>query len=131
MIIDDQLLDVVQKSARQTERLRMHFDLRNDDTDCSQRMLNVMEVGTVLPIHRHHTSSETVVLLRGHIIERFYDDDGGVIAEFDLNPSEGRYGVNVPNHVWHNFEVIEPSALFEAKDGRYMPCGKDDILIIK
>ena len=94
-------------------------------------MLNVLEVGTILPIHRHHTSSETVVLLRGHIIERFYDDSGVVIESYDLNPLEGRYGVQVPAHVWHNFEVLEPSAIFEAKDGPYSPCEEADLLHIE
>lgn len=128
MFIDDNLLNQVQESARQSARLRMHFDLRNSPIDLSQRMLNVLEVGTKLPIHRHHTSSETVILLRGHIIERFYDNNGKVIATYDLNLKEGRYGVQVPVHVWHNFEVIEPSAIFEAKDGAYSPCEEVDLL---
>lgn len=131
MIIDDALLDKVRVLAQQSIRKRMHYDLRNTENDQSQRMLNVLEVGTVLPIHRHHKSTETVFLIKGHIVERFYDDAGRVIAEYDLNPVEGRYGVDVPNHVWHNFEVLEPSVIFETKDGCYMPCGESDILKVE
>lgn len=131
MIVDDSFLDRVRCQAQLSERKRMHYDLRNTEEDQSQRMLNILEVGTVLPIHRHHLSTETVFLVRGHIIERFYDDNGAIIAEYDLNPREGRYGVNVPNHVWHNFTVIEPSVIFEAKDGCYMPCEEVDIMRIE
>lgn len=124
MYVDDELIGQVAKEAQKSPRLRMHYDFRDSEEEGAQRMMNVMEVGTVLTIHRHLNSSETVILLRGHIIERFYDDNGSITAEYDLCPREGRYGVQVPKGVWHNFEVLEPSALFEAKDGRYFPLGE-------
>lgn len=127
LLIDDAMLDSVQLAAKASERLRMHYDLRNTAGDCSCRMLNVMEVGTLMPIHRHRNTSETIVLLRGHIIEHFYDDMGNVIAEYDINPEKGRYGLQIPAGVWHSFDVVTPSALFEAKDGAYIPCAACDI----
>lgn len=91
-------------------------------------MLNALEVGTVLPIHRHRNSSETQVLLRDRIDVMFYDDNGVEIERFHLDPRNGMYAVNVPIGQWHNLEVIEPAVIFEAKDGAYAPL-TDEVVI--
>lgn len=128
MLIDDRLLDELMKEAAESPRLRMNRDMRNSAEDNSQRMLNALEVGTVLPIHRHRTSSETQVLLRGRIDVMFYDDNGMEIERFHLDPRNGMYAVNVPIGQWHNLEVIEPAVIFEAKDGAYAPLAEEDVI---
>jgi cupin fold WbuC family metalloprotein len=128
MLIDDRLLDELMKEAAESPRLRMNRDMRNSAEDKSQRMLNALEMGTVLPIHRHRTSSETQVLLRGRIDVIFYDDNGVEIERFHLDPRKGMYAVNVPIGQWHNLEVIEPAVIFEAKDGAYAPLAEEDVI---
>ncbi len=128
MLIDDILLDEIMKEAAVSPRLRMNRDMRNSAEDKSQRMLNALEVGTVMPIHRHRNSSETQVLLRGKIDVIFYDDNGVEIERFHLNPLNGMYAVNVPIGQWHNLEVIEPAVIFEAKDGAYAPLAEEDVI---
>lgn len=128
MILNDELLNGVAAEARLSDRLRMNRDLRNSAGDTSQRMLNALEVGTVLPVHRHRTTSETQILLRGRIDVMFYDDAGRETGRFHLDPRSGMYGVDVPAGQWHNLEVIEPAVIFEAKDGAYAPLAPDDIL---
>ena len=81
MIIDKQLLDTISSRAKANPRLRQNYDLRNSENDNSQRMLNALEPGTVMPIHRHRNTSETVVIVRGSLIERFYDEEGNVTEE--------------------------------------------------
>ena len=128
MLIDDRLLDELMKEAAESPRLRMNRDMRNSAEDKSQRMLNALEMGTVLPIHRHRTTSETQVLLRGRIDVMFYDDKGEEIERFHLDPRKGMYAVNVPIGQWHNLEVIEPAVIFEAKDGAYAPLAEEDVI---
>ena len=128
MLIDDRLLDELMKEAAESPRLRMNRDMRNSAEDKSQRMLNALEMGTVLPIHRHRTSSETQVLLRGRIDVIFYDDNGVEIERFHLDPRKGMYAVNVPIGQWHNLEVIESAVIFEAKDGAYAPLAEEDVI---
>lgn len=128
MLIDDSLLDEVASEARISERLRMNRDMRNSASDSSQRMLNALEIGTVLPIHRHTTTSETQLLLRGRIDVMFYDNLGRETERFHLNPKNGKYGVNIPIGQWHNLEVLEPAVIFEAKDGPYKPLEPEDVL---
>lgn len=128
MYIDESLLDNLLEAARQNPRKRMNLDLRNSSEDGSQRMLNALEPDTVLPIHRHRSSSETVVLLRGRMDEIFYDDEKREIARFRLNPQEGRYGLNIPAGQWHGIEVLEPTVIIEMKDGRYAPLSPEDVL---
>ena len=106
----------------------MNRDMRNSPADTSQRMLNALEVGTVLPIHRHTTTSETQLLLRGKIDVMFYDDLGHETQRFRLDPYNGMYGVDIPIGQWHSLEVIEPAVIFEAKDGPYKPLAPEDIL---
>lgn len=127
MLIDDRLLDEISSMAKNSERLRMNRDMRNSEEDGSQRMLNALEIGTVLPVHRHPSSSETQILLRGRIDVIFYDDNRNEIQRFHLDPTKGMYGVDVPAGMWHNLVVIEPAVIFEAKDGKYEPLKQEDV----
>lgn len=128
MLIDKKLFDSLMQSAAASPRLRMNMDLRNSPEDKSQRMLNALEVGTVMPVHRHRVTSETQLLLKGVIDVMFYDDSGAERERFRLDPAHGKYGVNIPAGQWHSLEVIEPAVLFEAKDGAYVPLSEDDIM---
>ena len=128
MVFDKDFLDELQNQARLNIRKRMNYDLRNSSEDGSQRMLNALEPGTVLPIHRHRHSSETVVLLRGRMDEVFYDDQKREIARYHLNTQEDCYGLNIPVGQWHGIEVFEPSIIVEMKNGSYNPICKEDVL---
>ena len=129
MIIDQQALDELTARAKDSPRLRMNLDLRNSPADQSQRMLNAIEPGTVLPIHRHRTTTETVVCLRGHFVEYFYDADGRLTDTIDMVP--GGTLINIPAGQWHNLESLESgTVLLEVKDGAYEPIGPEDILIV-
>ena len=128
MIFDNTVFDALMSEAAASPRLRMNMDLRNSQEDGSQRMLNALEVGTVMPIHRHRSTSETQLLLRGVIDVMFYDDSGRETQRFRLDPLNGSYGVNIPAGQWHSLEVIEPAVLFEAKDGPYAPLTEEDIM---
>ena len=127
MIIDQSILDGLTAQAKASPRLRMNMDLRNSPEDQSQRMLNAIEPGTVLPIHRHRTSSETVVCLRGHFEEFFYDAEGRLTDTIDMVP--GGAVINIPIGQWHNLKSLESgTVLLEVKDGLYEPIGDEDIL---
>ncbi len=127
MIIDQQALDELTARAKASPRLRMNLDLRNSPADQSQRMLNAIEPGTVLPIHRHRTTSETVVCIRGHFEEYFYDVTGARTAVVDMVP--GGNILNIPIGWWHSLRSLESgTVLLEVKDGSYEPIGEDDIL---
>ena len=127
MIIDQQALDKLTARAKDSPRLRMNLDLRNSPADQSQRMLNAIEPGTVLPIHRHRTTTETVVCLRGHFVEYFYDAEGRLTDTIDMVP--GGTLINIPAGQWHNLESLESgTVLLEVKDGAYEPIGEEDIL---
>ena len=124
--IDKRLLDALKDQAKASPRLRMNCDMRNSSEDTSQRMLNALLPGTQVPIHRHETTDESVICLCGRLEEIFYEEcascEGGFkeIARYMLCPSEGKYGIQVPAGMWHSIHVIEPSAIFEAKDGAYL-----------
>lgn len=140
LINKDSLVDLHKKAA-ESERLRMNFDLRTTAEDTSQRMLNALEVGTKVPIHRHLTTSETVICLEGCLDWVFYEElpnmdaggpihDGEIaqdetnfreIARFQVCPREGTYGIQVPLGAWHSVIAHEPSTILEAKDGPYIP----------
>ena len=129
MIIDQHILDDLTAQAKASPRLRMNLDLRNSPEDFSQRMLNAIEPGTVLPIHRHRTSSETVVCLRGHFEEYFYDDSGALTAVIDMVP--GGTLVNIPAGRWHSLRSLESgTVLLECKDGKWEPLGEGDVMTI-
>lgn len=127
MEINDKLLDELLSQAETNERRRVNFDLRNGDGDTSQRMLNALQPGTQVPIHRHTATNETVILLRGHVTELFYNEKGIECGRYELNPAKGVYGVQVPVGVWHTLVVHEPSVIIEMKDGAYVPITMDDI----
>lgn len=127
MIIDQPLLDSLTAQAKASPRLRMNLDLRNSPADQSQRMLNAIEPGTVMPIHRHQHSSETCICLRGHFEENFYDENGNLIETIDMVP--GGVVLNIEVGQWHNLKSLESgTVLFEAKDGPYTPLEKEDLL---
>ena len=127
MQITQTLLDNLTEQAKASPRLRMNLDLRNSPEDGSQRMLNAIEPGTVLPIHRHRTTSETVVCLRGHFEEYFYDVNGQLTDTIDMVP--GGTLINIPAGQWHNLRSLESgTVLLECKDGAYKPLGEEDIL---
>lgn len=128
MILNDNLFDDILKRAEKSPRLRMNMDLRNSGEDNSQRMLNVLLPGTAVPIHRHCETSETTMIVRGKLFMVFYDDMGGQIERYLLDPTVGNYGVQIPKRQWHSVEVIEPSVIFEVKDGPYLPLEPEDIL---
>ena len=127
MVINKGILDNLTAQAKASPRLRMNLDLRNSSEDGSQRMLNVIEPGTVMPIHRHRKSSETVVCIRGHFEEYFYDEAGNLTDTFDMLP--GGLIVNEPIGQWHSLKSLESgTVLFECKDGAYAPLGIEDLL---
>ena len=127
MIIDKSILDDLTRRAQNSPRLRMNFDMRNTPDDKSQRMLNAIEPGTVMPIHRHMGSSETCLCIRGHFVEYFYDEKGNVTDTFDMLP--GGLIINVPIGQWHNLKSLESgTVLFECKDVAYEPQRPEDVL---
>ena len=129
MIISKELLDELSSRAKASSRLRMNMDLRNTASDGSQRMLNALEPGTILPIHRHHESTETVVIIRGKIQWIFYDDRGNEIERVTLDADGDLKMLNVEKDRWHSLVCLEEgSVLFECKDGGYVPLGKEDVL---
>ena len=130
MIIDRHILDELSAQAKASPRLRMNYDLRNSAADGSQRMLNALEPGTVLPIHRHHASSETVVILRGKIRWVFFDDNGIETERVVLDADGDLRMLNVEKDRWHSVECLESgSVLYESKDGPYHPLEEDEIMV--
>lgn len=148
MEIDKEFLDCLLEQAKENPRLRQHYDLRTSSADNSQRMLNALLPGTEVPVHRHEDTSETVICLCGKLDEVIYEEvdallsplTGAEAADFDrgmdaqhvtaekrfkevrrirLCPAEGRFGCQIPKGAWHTIEVMEPSVIFEAKDGAY------------
>ena len=129
MTIDKTILDQLTAAAKASPRLRMNMDLRNSADDQSQRMLNALEPGTVLPIHRHRASSETVAILRGKICWHFYDDGGRKTESVVLDARSDLRCINVEKGRWHSLECLESgSVLLECKDGAYAPLAPSDIL---
>ena len=136
--IDNQLLDSLLEQAKSSPRLRQNFDLRTSTEDTSQRMLNALQPNTVVPIHRHTDTSETVICLCGRLEEIIYEEVVEYVREETsrteevlrkqtfkevsrqlLCPAEGLYGIQIPKGAWHTIRVIEPSVIFEAKDGAF------------
>ena len=129
MKITQVLLDDLTAQAKASPRLRMNYDLRNTDEDGSQRMLNAIEPGSPLPIHRHRHTSETVVCLRGHLQELCSDEDGRLTDTIDLMPNGPVVALNIPIGQWHTVRVLESgTVIIEVKDGKYEPLGEEDIL---
>lgn len=128
MTIDDRLLDEVTEQAQESPRLRMNYNLHDSLDANAQRLINVLLPGTILPIHRHCHTAETYILLRGRMNVVFYNEMGGETDRFGLDPVNGNYGVQIPAGQWHTIEVVEPSAIFEVKDGPYTPLRPEDML---
>lgn len=126
------LMDELTAKAKASPRLRMNLDLRNSDQDGSQRMLNAIEPGSPLPIHRHRKTSETVVCLRGRLVWEFYDELERICTErIELRPGGPVVALNVPIGQWHTVHALESgSVILEVKDGPYEPIGPEDILQI-
>ena len=122
MKIDSELLDRLTQQAKSNARLRMNYDLRNSEKDLSQRMLNAVEPGTIMPIHRHPTTSITVVIIRGSIKYNFYDDNEILTESVILDANGYDRAVQIEKNRWHNLESLESgSVLLEAKDGAWEP----------
>ena len=139
MKIDNLLLDKITAEAQKSPRLRMHYDLRNSDADSSQRMLNAIEPGSVVPIHRHRKTSETVVVLRGRVVEEYYSSEGAVEASYELaaggdarsesGMTEVACALNIPAGQWHTLRALESgTVILEMKDGAYEPISPEDVM---
>lgn len=131
-LINSHLLSGLYDKAASSERLRQAFDLRTTPEDGSQRMLNALQPGTKVSIHRHLASSETVIILRGRIRWLFYDDQGRITESTELWSDGDVRMLNVEKGRWHSLECQESgSVLFDAKDGPYHPLEEDEIMNIK
>lgn len=130
MILGKELFEELLAEAEASPRRRMHFDLRtNPETERSQRMLNVLMADTVIPIHRHNDTSETVVICRGKVREEFYDENGNKVAEFVMEAGGDCPVVQVPRGQYHTAVcLVDGSVIFEAKDGPYDPETTEDLL---
>ena len=130
MKITQAILDKLTEEAKASPRLRMNLDLRNGDGDTSQRMLNAIEPGSPLPIHRHPKTSETVVCLRGRLVEEFYDELERICTDaIEMCPGGQVVALNIPAGQWHTLRVLESgTVILEMKDGAYEPLGDEDIL---
>lgn len=129
MIIDQKLLDTLSAQAKANPRLRQSLDLRTTPDDKSQRMLNALEPGTIMPIHRHSNTSETMVMVRGALKEYLYDDEGQLTTEIIMRPNSENSIIQIEKGQWHSLECLEPNTIiFEAKDGSYEPLTQSDIM---
>ena len=130
MKITQAILDSLTEQAKASERLRMNLDLRDSETDTSQRMLNAIEPGSPLPIHRHRHTSETVVCLRGRLVEEFYDELERICSEtIELSPNGPVVAVNIPAGQWHTVRALESgTVILEMKNGKYEPIQDCDVL---
>lgn len=130
MKITQAILDEITAKAKKSPILRVNLDLRNSESDQSQRMLNAIEPGSVVSIHRHRQSSETIVCLRGRLVEEFYDDLERICTDsIELSPNGPIFALNIPKGQWHTARAIETGTVtLEVKDGPYVPLGPEDIL---
>ena len=129
MVITKEILDELTEKAKTSPRLRCNLDMRNTLEDQSQRMLNALEPGTVMPRHRHKDTSETCVCIRGHFEEYFYDEQGNLTDTIDMVP--GGVVLNVEKDQWHSLKCLESgTVLLEAKDGAYKPLEEDEVMNI-
>ena len=130
--ISQAVLDRLTAEAKASPRLRMNLDLRNSADDQSQRMLNAIEPGSPLPIHRHRKTSETVVCLRGRLVEEFYDELERICTErIELSPGGPVVALNIPAGQWHTVQALESgTVIMEVKDGAYEPTGPEDVLTV-
>ena len=127
-VIDKKLLDEVSSQAKASPRQRMNLNFHQSLDEKCHRFLNAIEPDSVVPIHHHPTKEETFILLRGKVRVTTYNDDGTVIESIVLDPTEGRYGVNIGKNLWHTIEALESSVIFECKEGPFVPHEVDGIL---
>ena len=129
-LIDNKLLDKVSKQAKESDRLRMNLNFHESLEAPAQRLLNALEPGTILAIHRHEDTDETYLILRGELDVIFYDNSKREVSRTRLNLNTGNYGIHIPKGQWHTIEVLTPNTvIFEVKDGPYTPLSKDNILL--
>ncbi len=129
MIITEELLNKLVVDAKASPRLRMNYDLRNSSEDQSQRMLNAIEPGSVIPIHRHRLSTECTAVIRGAVRQNFYDDEGNLTESFEVRAGSPVSFYVVPKGTWHNTEALESGTIiFEAKDGAYVAPSPEDFM---
>ena len=129
MLIDTNLLDTLSAQAKVSPRLRMNYDLRNTPDDQSQRMLNALEPGTVMPIHRHQHTSETVVVLRGKVRWLYYNDQGQLTESILVEADGDIRGLSVPKGQWHSLECLESgSVILETKDGAWEAMKEENMM---
>ncbi|WP_028911838.1 WbuC family cupin fold metalloprotein [Prevotella sp. MA2016] len=130
MKINQEILDDLTAKAKASPRLRMNLDLRDSAEDTSQRMLNAIEPGSPLPIHRHQTTSETVVCLRGRLVEEYYDERERICTDrIELSPNGPVMALNIPAGQWHTVQALESgTVILEMKNGKYVPAREEDIL---
>ena len=130
MVITQVLLDKLTEEAKASPRLRMNYDLRNSEADQSQRMLNAIEPGSEVPIHRHQESSETVVCLRGRVVEEYYDELERICTEaIELSPNGTVVALNIPAGQWHTLRALESgTVIMEMKNGAFEPLQDCDVL---
>ena len=131
MIIDKKMLDELTASAKASPRLRMNYNFHQSLEDKCHRMLNAVEPGSDIPIHRHPDKDESFVVLRGKVRSTTYKDDGSVIESVVLSQEDGLSGVDIPKGVWHKLESLESgSVVFECKEGPFVPHEVDGIVAI-
>ena len=123
--IDKTLISNLLAQAAANPRMRQNFDLRSSEADGSQRMLNALQPGTVVPVHRHPHSNESIGLLCGKAEEIFYDREGRETERLLMDPEAGSYGCVVPAGSWHTIVALEPTVIMEVKDGRYGEDGSE------
>ena len=129
MVIDKALLDKVSVQAMNSPRLRMNYNFHQSLEEKCHRMLNAVEPGTVVPIHRHPTKAESFVILRGKVRVTTHNDDGSIIEAVVLSRESGNYGVDIPKNVWHKLESLEPgSVIFECKEGPFVEHEEEGVL---
>lgn len=130
MVINQSLLNQLTEQAKASPRLRMNYDLRNSEDDGSQRMLNAIEPGSPERIHRHQHTSETVVCIRGRVVEEFYDELERICTDsIELTPNGPNVAINIPAGQWHSIRAVESgSVVLSCKDGRYEPIQEVDVL---
>ena len=129
MLIDKKILDELTASAKASARLRMNYNFHQSLEDKCHRMLNAVEPGSDIPIHRHPDKDESFVVLRGKVRSTTYKDDGSVIESVVLSQEDGLYGVDIPKGVWHKLESLESgSVVFECKEGPFVPHEEEGIL---
>ena len=130
MKITQAILDELTAKAKESPRLRMNLDLRDTNEDTSQRMLNAIEPGSPLPIHRHQNTTDTVVCIRGRLVEEFYDDLERICTErIELSPNGPVVALNIPVGQWHTVQALESgTVILEMKNGKYEPISDVDVL---